>query len=72
LKFGDVASDLTAPIISDADCRVTCPDTRKQERCCKQTLHYPYPWFEQADLMVLRDARNSKSFFLVRALSRHQ
>jgi hypothetical protein len=37
LKFDDVASDLTAPIISDADCRVTCPDTRKQERCRKQT-----------------------------------
>ena len=46
LKFADVASDLTAPIISNADCRVTCPDTRKQERCRKQTpyeLHYPYP-----------------------------
>jgi hypothetical protein len=35
LKFGDVASDLAAPIISNADCRVTCSDTRKQERCRK-------------------------------------
>ncbi len=46
LKFADVASDLTAPIISNADCRVTCPDTCKQDSCRKQTpyeLHYPYP-----------------------------
>jgi len=46
LKFADVASDLTAPIISNADCRLTSPDARKQERCRKQTpyeLHYPYP-----------------------------
>jgi hypothetical protein len=45
LKFADVASDLTAPIISNADCRVTCPDTRKQERWRKQTpyeLHDPH------------------------------
>ena len=39
LIFVDVGSDPTAPIIRDADNRMTCPDTRKQENCREQTRH---------------------------------
>jgi hypothetical protein len=56
MKFGDVVSDAPAPIIPYADCRMTCPYTRKQKNCGKQTryeLHVP-PWFEQTDLIVSR------------------
>jgi hypothetical protein len=53
---------------------MTCPHARKQKTCGKQNryeLHVP-PWFEQTDLIALRDARNSKkvSFEFV-ALSGH-
>jgi len=47
---------------------MTCAYTRKQKNCGKQTryeLHVP-PWFEQTDLIVSRDARNSRSLVRVR------
>jgi hypothetical protein len=68
LKFGDVVSDTPAPIIPYADCRVTCPHTRKQKNCGKQTRYelHVAPWFEQTDLIVSRDARNRKSLVRVR------
>src|SRR5579862_2644004 len=40
----DVVSDAPALITCNADCRMTCPHTRKQKSCGKQThyeLHFP-------------------------------
>jgi hypothetical protein len=67
-KFVDVASDLTAPIIRYANCRVTDPHIREQQCRGNQTsyeLHLP-PWFEQIDLIVCVMRETAKAFARVR------
>jgi len=64
----DVGSDPTASIIRDADNRMTCPTPASKRIAASKpvTNFMSLPWFEQTDLIVLRDARNSNSFVRVR------